>query len=136
MRHRRFSTYFSVFSMYSIITTGKGELFMDMTTLVRDDKMIIYLSGEIDHHTARDIREGVDKLIITQRPKTFILDLSGVDFMDSSGLGLVLGRYRKIKETGGEMFLANADERTMRILKLAGVDKIIKTVECSTRYSE
>ena len=109
---------------------------MDMTTLVRDDKMIIYLSGEIDHHTARDIREGVDKLIITQRPKTFILDLSGVDFMDSSGLGLVLGRYRKIKETGGEMFLANADERTMRILKLAGVDKIIKTVECSTRYSE
>lgn len=109
---------------------------MDMTTLVRDNKMIIYLSGEIDHHTAREIREGVDRLIITHRPKTFILDLAGVDFMDSSGLGLVLGRYRKIKELQGDMFLANTDERTMRILKMAGVDKIIKTVECSSQVSE
>ena len=51
---------------------------MDMTTLVRDDKMIIYLSGEIDHHSAREIREGVDRLIITHRPKAFILDLAGI----------------------------------------------------------
>ena len=49
--------------------------------------------------------------------------------MDSSGLGLVLGRYRKIKELGAEMYLANAGERTMRILKMAGVDKIIKNTE-------
>lgn len=109
---------------------------MDMTTLVRDDKMIIYLSGEIDHHSAREIREGVDRLILTHRPRTFILDLAGVDFMDSSGLGLVLGRYRKIKELSADMFLANADERTMKILKMAGVDKIIKNIECSSRPTE
>lgn len=122
--------------MYSIDRQSKGEIIMDMTTLVKDDKMIIYLSGEIDHHSARDIREGVDRLLISQRPKTLILDLSGIDFMDSSGLGLVLGRYRKIKEAGAEMYLANVDERTMRILKMAGVDKIIKTVENSTRCAE
>ena len=109
---------------------------MDITTLVKDDKMIIYLSGEIDHHSSRDMREGVDRLIVTHRPKAFILDLSGVDFMDSSGLGLVLGRYKKIKELGGDMYIANAGERTMRILKMAGVDKIIKTVECKTPYNE
>ncbi|MBQ8758243.1 MAG: anti-sigma factor antagonist [Clostridia bacterium] len=103
---------------------------MDITTLVKDDKMIIYLSGEIDHHTSREIRDGVDRRIVTHRPATFILDLSGVDFMDSSGLGLVLGRYRKIKELGGDMFIANASNRTMKILKMAGVDKIIKNVEC------
>lgn len=106
---------------------------MDMTTLVKDDKMIVYLSGEIDHHSAREIREGVDRLIITHRPKTFILDLAGVDFMDSSGLGLVLGRYRKVKELGSDMFLANASERTVKILKMAGVDKIIKNVDCKIR---
>ena len=106
---------------------------MDMTTLVKDDKMIIYLSGEIDHHTSREIREGVDRLIITHRPSVFILDLAGVDFMDSSGLGLVLGRYKRIKELEGEMYIANADERTMKILKMAGVDKIIKSIENQVR---
>lgn len=106
---------------------------MDMTTLVKDDKMIIYLSGEIDHHTSREIREGVDRLIITHRPSVFILDLAGVDFMDSSGLGLVLGRYKRIKELEGEMYIANADERTMKILKMAGVDKIIKSIENQIR---
>ena len=105
---------------------------MDMTTLVKDDKMIIYISGEIDHHSSREIREGVDRLIITHRPKVFILDLAGVDFMDSSGLGLVLGRYRRVKELEGDMYIANADERTMKILKMAGVDKIIKTIENET----
>ncbi len=102
---------------------------MDMTTLFRDDKMIIYLSGEIDHHSARSIREGVDKLLVSHMPKTLVLDLSGVDFMDSSGLGLVLGRYKKICELGGKMYLTGADDRTKRILKMAGVDKIIKTIE-------
>lgn len=103
---------------------------MDITTLVKDDKMIIYLTGEIDHHSSREIRDGMDRLIVTHRPSVFILDLSGVDFMDSSGLGLVLGRYRKIKELGGDMYIANAGERTMKILKMAGVDKLIKSVEC------
>jgi stage II sporulation protein AA (anti-sigma F factor antagonist) len=109
---------------------------MDMTTLVKDDKMIIYLSGEIDHHSAREIRDGIDRLIISHRPKTFILDLEGIDFMDSSGLGLVLGRFKKIKETGGDMYIANADNRTMKILKMSGVDKLIKCTANSTRNIE
>ena len=99
---------------------------MDMTTLVNDDKMIVYLSGEIDHHYSREIRESLDKLIILQRPACLILDLSGVDFMDSSGLGLILGRYRKMKELSGSMYICGASEKTGRILKMAGVDKLIK----------
>lgn len=101
---------------------------MDMTTLVKDGKIIVYLSGEIDHHSARSIRDSIDKLIILQKPEILILDLSGVDFMDSSGLGLILGRYKKIKELSGDMFLCGVDMRTMKILKMAGVDKIIKTI--------
>ena len=114
----------------------EGEIYMDMTTLVKDDKMVIYLSGEIDHHSCREIREGVDRLLVTHRPKVFIFDLSGVDFMDSSGLGLVLGRYRRVKELDADMYIANADERTLKILRMAGVDKIIKTITHSTESCE
>ncbi len=102
---------------------------MDMTTLFREDKMIIYLAGEIDHHSARSIRDCVDRLIISHVPKTLIIDLSGVDFMDSSGLGLVLGRYKKMCEIGGRMYLSGTNERAKKILKMAGVDKIIGTIE-------
>lgn len=109
---------------------------MDMTTLVKDGKIIVYLSGEIDHHSARSIRDCIDKLIISQKPETLILDLTGVDFMDSSGLGLILGRYRKIKEFSGDMFLCGASERTMKILKMAGIDKIIKTIPNANERGE
>ena len=101
---------------------------MEMTTLCRDGKMIVYLRGEIDHHSAGEIRDGIDRMIANLRPGALILDLSEIEFMDSSGLGLVLGRYRRIRELGGEMFLCNTNERIMKLLKMAGVDKIIKTV--------
>ncbi len=109
---------------------------MEMTTLCRDGKMIVYLRGEIDHHTAGEIRDGVDRMIAQIRPTTLILDLSDIEFMDSSGLGLVLGRYRRIKEYGGEIYLCNTNERIMKILKMAGVDKIIKTVNSERFLSQ
>ena len=98
---------------------------MEMTTNNKDGKMAVYLKGEIDHHSARNVRENIDRLLSIQRPNVFILDLEGVNFMDSSGLGLILGRYRKAKENGIEMYLCNVDERIMRILRMAGVDKLI-----------
>lgn len=106
-----------------------------MTSLNKDGKMICCLSGEIDHHSSRNIRDSIDKLIIQNRPKVLVLDLSEIAFMDSSGLGLVLGRYRKMKECGGEMFLCNTNERTLKILKMAGVDKIIKNISEDKSHS-
>ena len=99
---------------------------MELTTQNKDGKMVVYLKGEIDHHTAAGVRDSIDRLISIHRPQVFILDLEGVNFMDSSGLGLILGRYRKTKENGIEMFLCNIDERILRILKMAGVDKLIE----------
>ena len=106
-----------------------------MTSLNKDGKMICCLSGEIDHHSSRNIRDSIDKLIIQNRPKVLVLDLSEIAFMDSSGLGLVLGRYRKMKECAGEMFLCNTNERTLKILKMAGVDKIIKNISEDKSHS-
>ena len=80
--------------------------------------------GEIDHHSARSLRERIDNELYTNRPSLFVLDLSGVDFMDSSGLGLLLGRYQRAVEMGCEMKLTGCSKRTKKILELAGADRL------------
>ncbi len=102
---------------------------MEMTAVNQDGKMIVFLSGEIDHHSARDIRDGIDKLLVFERPKDLILDLKGIDFMDSSGLGLVLGRYRRANELGTKMYLCQVSDRIQKILTLSGVDKLVPTIK-------
>lgn len=84
----------------------------------------IEILGEIDHHSAAGVREEIDRNIFFYRPEKVVLDLSKIGFMDSSGLGLILGRYTKIKDLGGEMALENPSEEILKILQLAGVDKL------------
>ena len=86
----------------------------------------IHVRGEIDHHTAASIRQGIDATLFEKRPKTLILDLSAVGFMDSSGLGLIMGRYSVMKELGGEMTVWNPSPETRAILTLAGMERLVK----------
>ena len=72
------------------------------------------------------MRKGIDGEIFEKKPERLILDLSAVDFMDSSGLGLVLGRYASVQKIGGELVVLNPSERVMKILLLAGAERIIK----------
>lgn len=83
--------------------------------------------GEIDHHTAARLREKMDEAIYFYRAPTVLLILGEVSFMDSAGLGLILGRYTKQKELGGEMIIEDAGEGIMKILRLAGADRLIPT---------
>lgn len=85
----------------------------------------VNLIGEIDHHSARTVREEIDKELFFYRAKVVLMDLSGIDFMDSSGLGLILGRYTKVIELGGKLKLLNPSTNVMKILELAGTEKII-----------
>ena len=101
---------------------------MQMKAYSAQDKLIVSLDGEIDHHSAAEIREELDKMIAVNRPKIMVLELSGIDFMDSSGLGLVLGRYRRLNEIGSQMVIKNPGARTEKILAMAGVDKLIKII--------
>ena len=72
------------------------------------------------------IRQGIDATLFEKRPKTLILDLSAVGFMDSSGLGLIMGRYSVMKELGGEMTVWNPSPETRAILTLAGMERLVK----------
>ena len=88
--------------------------------------LVVRINGEIDHHSAVEMRTGIDGEIFERRPEKLILDLSEVDFMDSSGLGLILGRYATVQKIKGELVVLNPNDRVMKILKLAGAERIIK----------
>ena len=86
--------------------------------------LTVYLSGEIDHHSAKGMREEIDKAIEYGMPSLLILDFSDVTFMDSSGIGLVMGRYRLLQKTGSTLNLVNLPENIYKIMKLAGIERL------------
>ena len=86
----------------------------------------IKLRGEIDHHSAVTVRSAIDDMIRSKRPGELVIDMSAVDFMDSSGLGLIMGRYNTMKEIGGSVTVADPTPATEKIMNLAGMERIIK----------
>ena len=89
------------------------------------DTLTLRVRGEIDHHSAKEVREQADRAICLYRAKEVCLDLSEVEFMDSSGLGLILGRHAKAAELGGRLTVLNPSARVERILTLAGTERLI-----------
>lgn len=88
------------------------------------DGMTAHLTGEIDHHSAAFMRSSIDAAFVRLKPKTLTLDFSGVTFMDSSGVGLALGRYKKTREQNCALILAGLSERDKRMMKLSGMQKM------------
>lgn len=93
-----------------------------------DGSCLFFLRGELDHHSVKEIREVIDGKLIDYRPLNVILDLKEVSFSDSAGLGLILGRYTRVRDYGGSLRLVNVSEEFMKILRLAGADRFL-TIE-------
>ncbi len=89
--------------------------------------LTVWLSGELDHHGAASARAGIDLIIDKEQPKKLVLELSQVHFCDSSGLGLLMGRYKKARQCGATMTVLDPSDAVTRIMQLAGLDKLIKT---------
>lgn len=83
------------------------------------------LSGDIDHHAAREFRAALDEVIARSRPELLILDLAEVGFMDSSGIGLILGRLRTVREVGGEILIKNARNEIAEVIRLSGLSALL-----------
>ena len=98
-----------------------------LTYTSEDGILTLKLTGEIDHHSAVGLREEADRLIYLEHPKKLLLDLSGIDFMDSSGLGFIMGRYALVSKLWGTLALLNPNARVSRILSLSALERIIKT---------
>lgn len=97
-----------------------------LKSMTSDGTLIVYLEGDIDHHNARNARQKIDARLFAQRPRELALDLSRVSFMDSSGLGLILGRYTRAVELGIAFRVLNPNRQIKKILDLAGMERIIR----------
>ncbi|MCL2212907.1 MAG: STAS domain-containing protein [Oscillospiraceae bacterium] len=87
------------------------------------------LLGEVDHHNAPHLREEIDQEILAQRPEKVALYLGDIDFMDSAGLGLILGRYTKAQNIGAKLVLIEPTEQVEKIIRLAGTHKFIEVIK-------
>ena len=83
------------------------------------------IAGEVDHHAAKDLMIQLGREIDTVLPQALELDLGGVSFMDSSGIAVVLRTWKRMKELGGGMTLRTVPPQAAKVLKAAGVDKLI-----------
>ena len=98
---------------------------VNVESKIEGNKLTLSVYGEIDHHTAKGIRKEMDKQILSLRPKEVKINLSAVSFMDSSGLGLIMGRYATVTDIGAELYVLNPTDSVARIMLMAGLDKIV-----------
>lgn len=89
------------------------------------EALIVYLQGELDHCSAQGIRRELDALISDPSVRHLILDMKGMGFMDSSGIGVILGRYRLLSQRGGKVSVRNMNGHVEKIFTLSGMHQII-----------
>lgn len=98
---------------------------MKITVTTKKEILIVSLSGELDHHTAKKVKELSEEAIKNKGVKNLIFDFSELSFMDSSGIGVVIGRYKLIASLGGRVAIVNASNTIDRLLTMSGIKKII-----------
>lgn len=103
-----------------------------MTTEIKNKILIAHIDGELDHYSASEIRRKLDHQISARTVKHLIFDFSELSFMDSSGLGVIIGRYKKIKEKRGHVLLVCNKVHVDKLLTVSGLKKLLginKTVD-------
>ncbi|KYO65796.1 anti-sigma F factor antagonist [Thermovenabulum gondwanense] len=90
-----------------------------------NDVMIVNLKGELDHHVAARIKDDIDYVMSRKNIKKIIFNFKNVTFMDSSGIGMLLGRYKSIKSVGGALGVCNVNERIKKVFDISGLFNII-----------
>ena len=103
---------------------------MKVNHYIEEKILEVELTEEIDHHSSQKIRTRLDYEIQRFSPKKVIIDLEKVKFMDSAGIGLIIGRYKTALSYGGTLEVRNVSEKLRKILEMSGIHKIIniKTV--------
>lgn len=93
---------------------------------VKGETLIIILPEELDHHVAGEIREKTDEYFICKKIRDVIFDFKNTYFMDSSGIGLVMGRYREVRYLKGDVYIVGVQDKIERILEISGLYRVSK----------
>ena len=98
---------------------------MEINYSKKDKLLKVEITEEIDHHIVEKIRRKVDDEITRHMPRKTVFDFDRVSFMDSAGIGMIIGRYKMMKLIGGETEIVNISPNVKRILEMSGINKII-----------
>ena len=109
---------------------------MEKIFVIKGTNLTIHMPKELDHHNAEEIKREADRLLGTRNIRSIIFDFEKTSFMDSSGIGMIMGRYKKIRFAGGTVLAVRVKERIRRILTLSGVYKYIAIYEDLPTHSE
>ena len=96
---------------------------------VIDDYLCVKLPEEIDHHKSAYISENADRLILAEQVSNVVFDFEDTRFMDSSGIGLIMGRYKVVHALGGKIVIYGLSENVRRIIEMSGIDKLVTTAK-------
>jgi len=100
------------------------------TSYIKNEKLLfVEITEEIDHHISDKLRRKIDNEITRYMPRKTILDFNRVSFMDSAGIGLIIGRYKMMNLIGGDLEIVNVSESIKKILEMSGILKIITVKE-------
>ena len=99
---------------------------MNLTSFLQEKQLTICLTGEIDHHTAREILDILGRKVDSYLPAKCVLDYKDVTFMDSSGIAIVLFTLRRMRELEGTLELRNLSQQPYKVMKASGLDKLIE----------
>ena len=104
----------------------KGEKILECIYVPKDKQLTLKIAEEIDEHTTEKLRRKIDNEITRFLPRKVIFDFSNVAFMDSAGIGLIIGRYKVAKLFGGDVEIVNARPSVKKVLEMSGITRIIK----------
>ncbi len=102
---------------------------MEIKSKLDKNKIFVYFSGEIDEHSATQARSAIDKVLDASSPyKAVIFDFSQTSFMDSTGIGMLLGRYKKLKKRGVSSYISNPSFTVNKILQISGIYDVMPKI--------
>lgn len=102
---------------------------MKFTTSFKDGKLTIHLDGELDHHAAKEVMEIIGREIDLNLPGDCVLDFNRLSFMDSSGIAVVMGTYKRMDQIGGRCWVINVKKQPMKVLNTSGIYRIVDIKE-------
>ena len=102
---------------------------MEKIFVIKGTNLTIHMPKELDHHNAEEIKREADRLLGTRNIRSIIFDFEKTSFMDSSGIGVLAGRYRKISCFGGKVYVIHANRRIRKILEMSGIGDIVEMID-------
>ncbi len=98
---------------------------MNIWSEYSDGRLTVKLAGELDHHAAKTTVDAISDAIDSKLPRDLILDMTKLAFMDSSGIAVIVRTYKKMRDSGGRMYIENPQPQPLKVLDASGIDRMI-----------